>query len=66
MKTFQEFQTESKSQEFKNRLENLKKRSATTDAAAQKTKRDARERFKEYDDAHNKTQQAIKDYMQAG
>jgi hypothetical protein len=45
MKTFQEFQTESKSQEFKNRLEDLKKRSATTDAAAQKTASQARTDF---------------------
>jgi hypothetical protein len=45
MKTFQEFQTESKSQEFKDRLEQLKKRSAATDAEAQKTASQARSDF---------------------
>jgi hypothetical protein len=45
MKTFQEFQTESKSQEFKDRLERLKKRSAATDAEAQKTASQARSDF---------------------
>jgi hypothetical protein len=45
MKTFQEFQTESKSQEFKDRLEKLKKRSAATDAEAQKTASQARSDF---------------------
>jgi hypothetical protein len=37
MKTFQEFQIESRSQEFKDRLEQLKNRSAATDAGAQRT-----------------------------
>ena len=39
VRTFREFMeiVESKSQEFKDRLENLKKRSAATDAEAQKT-----------------------------
>jgi hypothetical protein len=42
MKTFQEFQTESRSQQFGDRLKQLKNRSDKTDAEAQETASQAR------------------------
>jgi AICAR transformylase/IMP cyclohydrolase PurH len=60
MKTFQEFQIESKSQQFKDRLENLKKRSDATDAAAQQTASQARSHFDKLSTAINKYRNTVK------
>ena len=59
MKTFQEFQTESRSQQFGDRLKQLKNRSDNTDAEAQETASQARSDFNRLSKAVNKYKKTV-------